>query len=144
MKIEFTGTPLEVKDEMQQFREVFGSPQWLDQYSMSNLLVNADEVVAATAKPKQAPKKAEPKLEVVKEESKEKPAEVVEEVKEEPKTETALTPQKVRKLAGDWLKNNVDKREAFKEMLDEKFNVAKVTELTEDQYENFVNEMNAL
>ena len=140
MKLEFIGTPQEVKDEMIQFHEVFGGGL----SASTNVVLNAKEVAAATAKPKSAPKKAEPKLEVVKEESKEKPAEVVEEVKEEPKTETALTPQKVRKLAGDWLKNNVDKREAFKEMLDEKFNVAKVTDLTEDQYESFVTEMNAL
>lgn len=141
MRLEFTGTPQEVKDEMVQFHEVFGGGLNVN----SNVVLNAKEVAAATAKPKTAPKKQEPKLKAVKEEPKEeKPVEKVEEVKEEPKTETALTLQKVRKLAGDWLKNNVDKREAFKEMLDEKFNVGKVTDLTEDQYESFVTEMNAL
>lgn len=141
MRLEFTGTPQEVKDEMVQFHEVFGGGLSVN----PNVVLSAKEVAAATAKPKSAPKKQQPKLEVVKEEQKEeKPVEEVKEVKEEPKAEAALTLQKVRKLAGDWLKNNVDKREAFKEMLDEKFKVAKVTDLTEDQYESFVTEMNAL
>lgn len=144
MKLEFTGTPQEVKDEMVQFHEVFGGNK-LSAYSMASILPKSEEIAAATAKPKSAPKKQQPKLEVVKEEPKEeKPVEEVNEAKEEPKVEATLTLQKVRKLAGDWLKNNVDKREAFKEMLDEKFKVAKVTELTEDQFESFVTEMNAL
>lgn len=130
MKLEFNGSPQEVKDEMVQFHEVFGGK--------SEIVLESTKVVAATTKPKPV-KKEEPKLEVVKSVEEEPQKEETKDVKEE-----TITMAQVRKTAGAWMKENPEKRAEFKSLLADQFNITKVPELKEEQFEDFLKALDEL